>query len=248
MDGETKETTELACFNMEEQLEGFRVSPDGNLVAVIIQKTLNIVPFKVEAFKGVTTRFNLLDMQGICFYTQLSFRDILWSNDGNSIAARIVDTELTNSDQIILLSLDIPGCANTGLTRIDKFPGSNFAFTNQETTNKITSYDWNGDRLFLLNDSVRNDGFGDLYLYNSETHQETVINPIDGVCCYRDATWSPDGKYIMFVFQRFDSSEVSLYYIPFADIGTGKIFKSIELPDRFFLQREKPQPVLRAVP
>ena len=75
-----------------------------------------------------------------------------------------------------------------------------------------------------------------------------IINPIDGVCCYRDATWSPDGKYILFVFQRFDSSEVSLYYIQFADIGTGKTFIPIELPERFFLPREKPQPALRAVP
>ena len=245
LDGATKDTSELACFNMSEPLEGVRVSPDGSLVAVIIQKTLNIVPFNVDAFKGVTTRFNLLNMQGICFYTQYSFRDILWANDRKSIAAHIVDTELVNSDQVILLSLDIPNCANTGLTRIDKFPGSNFAFTNKDTTNKITSYDWNGNRLFLLNDNVRNEGFGDLYLYDPETHQETIINPIDGVCCYRDATWSPDGKYIMFIFQRFDSNETSLYYIPFVDIGTGKTFKPIELPDRFFLPREKPDPVLK---
>jgi len=247
MNGATKETTELACFNLSEPLEGFRVSPDGSLVAVIIQKTLNIVPFNVEAFKGVTSRFSLLDMQGICFYTQYSFRDILWSKDRKSIAAHIVDTELVNSDQIILLSLDIPSCANTGLTRIDKFPGLNFVFSNKESTNKITSYDWNGDRLFLLNDNVRNEGFGDLYLYNAETHQETIINPIDGMCCYRDATWSPDGKYIMFIYQPFDSSNTSLYYIPFADIGTGKKFEPIVLPPRFFLPREKPDPVLRPV-
>jgi hypothetical protein len=158
-----------------------------------------------------------------------------------------VDTELVNSDQIILLSLDIPSCANTGLTRIDKFPGLNFAFTNKETTNKITSYDWDGDHLFLLNDNVRNDGYGDLYIYDSDSYQETILNPIDGVCCYRDATWSPDGKYIMFIFQRFDSSEVSLYYIPFADIGIGKIFTPIALPERFFLPREKPVPVLRPI-
>jgi len=245
LDGETKETTELACFNFDEQLEGFRVSPDGRLVAVSIQKTLNIVPFNEDAFKGVTTRFNLLDMQGICLYTQYSFHDILWSDDEKSIAAHIIDTELTNSDQIILLSLDIPSCANTGLTRIDKFPGLNFTFANTETTNKITNYDWNGDHLFLLNDNVRNDGFGDLYIYNNEVFQETIINPIDGMCCYRDATWSPDGKYIMFVFQRFDSSNIELYYIPFADIGTGKKFEPIPLPERFFLPREKPQPVLR---
>jgi len=246
VDGASLEAREIACFNMEEPLEGFRVSPDGNLVAVSIQKTLNIVPFDVESFKGVTTRFNLLAMKNSCFYNQFSFRDVLWSDDGKRLAAHVIDTELTNSDQIFLLSVDIPNCANTGPTRIDKFPGLNFGFTNKDTTNKITSFDWDGDHLFLLNDNVRNDGFGDLYVYDSNTHQEIILNPIDGACCYRDATWSPDGKYILFVFQPFDSGEISIYYIPFAEIGTGKPFIPIQFPERFFLPREKPGPVLRS--
>jgi Tol biopolymer transport system component len=247
LDATTKETQQLACFDLNETLEGFRVSPDGKLVAISIQKTLNIVPFDLDALRAVTTRFNLLTIKGICFYTQYSFRDVLWSDDGKYLAARVVDTELTNSDQIFLLNVDLPNCANTGPTRVDKFPGLNFGFSNPETTNKITSYDWDGDHLFLLNDSVRNDGFGDLYLYDSATQQETIINPINGVCCYRDASWSPDGKYILFAFQRFDSSEVSIYYMPFAGLGSATIFKPIELPDRFLLPREKPQPVLHPI-
>jgi len=248
INGATKANQQIACFNLDETLEGFRVSPDENLVAVSIEKTLNIVPFDLDLFKGVTSRFHLLAMRGICFYTQYSFRDVLWSDDGKILAARVVDTELTNADQIFLLFMDLQNCANTGPTRVDKFPGLNFRFSNPETTNKITSYDWDGDHLFLLNDSVRNDGFGDLYLYDSKIQQETILNPIDGVCCYRDATWSADGKYILFVFQRFDKSDVSIYYIPFADIGSGKAFTPIELPDEFFsTPREKPQPVLKPV-
>ena len=159
-----------------------------------------------------------------------------------------MDTELTNSDQISLLFLDIPNCANTGPTRVDKFPGLHFVFSNRESTKKVTSYNWDGDHLFLLNDSVRNDGFGDLYLYDSQAQQETLLNPLNGDCCYRDAVWSPDRKYILFVFQRFDSSDVGLYYIPYADLKSGKTFTPIELPTGFFpTSREKPQPVLRPV-
>jgi serine/threonine protein kinase len=246
LDGNTKENKQIACFNLGEELEGFRVSPDGKLVAISLQKTLNIVPFDLEALSKVDTRFSLASMKSFCFYNQFSFRDVLWSNDGKYIAARIVDTELTNSDQISLLFVDILNCANTGLTRVDKFPGLHFTFSNKESTRKITSYNWDGNHLFLLNDSVRNDGFGDLYLYDSQSQQETLLNPVDGACCYRDAVWSPDGKYILFVFQKFDSSEVGIYYVPYADLQSGKTFAPIELPTGFFsTAREKPQPVLR---
>jgi hypothetical protein len=247
VDGATKATREITCFSMDETLEGFRVSPDGKLVAVSIQRTLNIVPFDLDKFKGATSRFNLLAMKGICFYNQLSFRDVLWSKDQKHLAAHVVDTELVNSDQIFLLFMDLPNCANTGPTRVEKFPGFNFRFSNADTTNKIASFGWDEDHLFLLSDIVRNDAFGDLYLYDSQTQQETILNPIGGACCYRDATWSPDGKYIMFVYQPFNGSDVRLYYIPFAGIGTGKTYTPITLPERFFLPREKPQPVLRPV-
>jgi Tol biopolymer transport system component len=193
------------------------------------------------------TRFNLTASRDNCFYNQFPFREVLWSQDAGQIAARIVDTELVNSDQIFLLSVEIPNCANLGLTRIDKFPGLNFGFSNRESTKKITSFDWNGDSLFLLNDSVRNDGFGDLYLYDTENRQETIINPIDEACCYRDARWSPDGTYIFFVFQRYDSSEAVFYYVPFADVGAGKPLRPINIPAGFLSPREKPQPALRPV-
>jgi len=246
LDANTKAIHEIACFNLDELLEGFRVSQDGELVAVSIYKTLNIVPFNIEAFRGATSRFNLLAMETSCFYNQYAFRDVLWSDDGRQLAAHVLDTELISTDQIFLLNVDISNCRNIGPTRVDKFPGLNFGFSNEDTTKKITSYDWDGDHLFLLNDTVRNDGFGDLYVYDSDTKQEQIINPIDGVCCYRDATWSPDGKYIMFVFQRFDSRDISLYYIPYADIASGRKFTPILLPVGFFsAPRERPQPVLR---
>ncbi len=245
--GDTKRVEQLVCFNVNETLEGFRVSPDGGHVAISVQRTLNIFPFDLEALKEMDTRFNLTARRDNCFYSSFPFREILWSSDVKRLAARIVDTELINSDQVILLSVDVANCANIGLTRIDKFPGLNFAFTNKESTKRITSFDWNGANLFLLNDDVRNDGFGDLYLYDSETYQEEIINPVDGVCCYRDARFSPDGKFILFAFQRYDGSQVTLYYVPLADIETGKPLIPIELPAGFFSQRDNPQPVLRPV-
>lgn len=245
--GDTKQVEQLVCFNDNETLEGFRVSPDGAHIAISIQRTLNIFPFDLEALKVMDTRFNLYARKDNCFYASYPFREALWSSDAKRLAVRIVDTELINSDQIVLFSVDVENCAHIGLTRIDKFPGINFGFTNNESTKRITSFDWNGANLFLLNDSVRNEGFGDLYLYDSDTLQETILNPINGDCCYRDARFSPDGKYILFAFQRFDSSEVMLYYVSLADIQAGKALTPIELPSRFFAPRNSIQPALRPV-
>jgi hypothetical protein len=248
VDGDTKENEQIVCFNSAEALEGFRVSPDGSLVAISIQRTLNIIAFDIPALNQMDTRFNFIGSSRYCFYSQFPFRDVLWGWNQDRVAARVVDTELINSDQIFLLSVDLPNCGNVGPTRIDKFPGVNFGFTHPDSSRKITSFDWDGDRRFLLNDSVRNDGFGDLYLYDSETLQERIINPIDGLCCYRDARWSPDGKYILFLFQRYDSSDVTLYYVPFADVEAGRPLAPLELPPGFLSPRDKPQPALRPIP
>jgi len=242
MNPETKETGQILCFGLNEPLEGFRVSPDGKLVAISVQRTLYILPFDLDQLKKVTTRFNLLAFKGNCLYNQYAFRDVIWSKTGTHIAALIVDTELASTDQILLLDVNIPDCKTTGPVLLDKLPGKHFDFGSA----RIQGYDWDGDHLFLLNDYVRNDGFGDLYLYNSDTQEGTMINPIDGTCCYRDARFSPDGKYILFLYQNRFGTEIKLYYVPFRDLENGQPLNPIQLPSLLLrYQREKPQPALR---
>ena len=247
MDVDTRQPQEIMCFVSNEMLEDFHVSPDGKLVAISVQRTLNILPFDLAALKKVDTRFSLLALEENCFYNQFAFREVLWSKNGTQLAAHVVDTELVSSDQIFQLSVDIPNCATVGPVRVAKIPGTRIDFAS-ESTKRITSYDWDGDHLFLLNDSIRNDGFGDLYLYDSQTRQGQKINPVNGVCCYRDARWSPDKRYIFFVFQRFGTSEIEFYYIPYADLGKSEAWIPIQDMDILFsTPREKPQPALRPI-
>ncbi|MBN2115722.1 MAG: serine/threonine-protein kinase [Anaerolineales bacterium] len=248
LDAATLRTQQVMCFVSNEVLEGFKVSPDGKLVAISIQRTLNILPFDLEALKDVDTRFSLLALEENCFYNQYAFREVLWSKKGTQLAAHVVDTQLVSSDQIFLLNVDIPKCATVGPVRVAKIPGTRIEFS-RESNKRITSYDWDGDHLFLLNDAIRNDGFGDLYLYDSQARQAEKINPIDGVCCYRDARWSPDGTYIFFVFQRYGTNEIEFYYIPYADVGKSETWAPIPGVDILFSTgREKPQPALRPIP
>jgi serine/threonine-protein kinase len=250
LDAETKQTSTVLCFNINEELEGFSVSPDGKFVAISIQRTLNILPFDLEALKNITSRFEFSKVGKYCFYNQFPFREVLWGKEPGVLrfAAHVIDTRLVNSDQIFLLNADLANCANVALSRLDTIPGVRIAFE-KDSTKRLGSFDWNGKTLFLLNDSIRNDGFGNLYLYNSETREATKLNPINGECCYRDARFSPDGQYVIFVYQKFDRSDIALYYIPFASLTSGGSFTPIPLPTRFFsTAREKPQPVLRPAP
>jgi serine/threonine-protein kinase len=248
MDINTKQTQQIMCFNSNETLDGFRVSPDGKLVAISIQRTLNILPFNLDALRQVESRFSLLALEDNCFYNQYAFREVLWSKDGTQLAAHVVDTELVSSDQVFQISVNIPNCDTVGPVRIAKIPGTRIDFAG-ESSKRITSYDWDGNHLFLLNDSIRNDGFGDLYLYDSQTRAGEKINPIGGECCYRDARWSPDRSYIFFVFQRIGTTEIEFYYIPYADLGKSDAFVPIQNMDILFsTAREKPQPALRPIP
>jgi len=245
LDAETKQVRQLSCFESNEQLEGFSISPDGTYVAISVQRTLNISPFDADALSRVTTRFNLLDNKDNCFYNQYPFLETFLSADNTRLVAHVIDTRLANSDQLFLLNVDIQNCDNVALSRIDTIPGGRIEF-DKDSTRRIGSFDWNGKNLFLLNDAIRNDGFGDLYLYDSDTKEATRINPINGQCCYRDARWSPDGDYILFAYQRFDRSAIELYYVPFADLQSGGPFTPIDLPNGFFgTSRDKPRPVLR---
>ena len=247
LDMDTRQPQKLMCFVANELLEDFEVSRDGKLVAISVQRTLNILPFDPEALKDIDSRFSLLARKDNCFYNQYAFREILWSKSGTQIAAHVVDTELVSSDQVFLLNINIPFCDTVGPVRIAKIPGTRITF-DSGSTKRITSYDWDGDHLFLLNDNIRNDGFGNLYVYDSESRDGAKINPIHGECCYRDARWSPDKSHIFFVFQREGTTQIQFYYVPYAELGNGQIGTPIPSVDNLFsTAREKPQPVLRPV-
>jgi hypothetical protein len=48
MDVGTRQPQRIMCFVSNEVLEDFRVSPDGKLVAISVQRTLNILPFDLS--------------------------------------------------------------------------------------------------------------------------------------------------------------------------------------------------------
>ena len=245
---ETNENTQVTCLDGE-FFEGFRVSPDGKQVAVTIERRVIIVPFDRDALEKAKNPFDLQGMENACLdYAEVSAKHALWSADGKRIAVlyqNVRGERLADTVRVI----NVSRCQAADPLILDEFPAKRFTPDGYEKYPVLPSYDWDGDKLFIFNTFKRNLGYGDLYLYDMSTHSFKKLNPVDKVCCYRDARFSPDGKYILLVFQdeRLGAeSETKLYYIPIDQVESGGDFIPINLPPLFFPDlREEIMPVLR---
>jgi serine/threonine-protein kinase len=246
----------LTSFPSAASLDAFRVSHDGKQVIIAMSNEVFVVPFDFETMKTVKTRGNLFGMKGACILptgktrAALQVQEARWSVDDKLVAwlFKGVDTGNSSLQSEQVDVLNIQACDPTKIDLLDNFPGTRFnptGFQNRE----MPDFDWDGADLFLFNTSRRNNGWGELYMYNWKTHKANLINPIGGRCCYRDARWSPDGTYIVFAFQDIGlgaEAPTLLYYIASGSLGTGANFQPLPLASDFFRNvREAPQAALR---
>lgn len=232
------DSEEITCFN-DKHFDGFRVSPDGQMVAISIERRLLVLPFDLQVISNVTSAFELQSSKDLCLdYAAVAVKGAQWSSDGQELT--VLYQSLVNQrigDTIRVLDVDIQRCQAVDPLIKDEFPAKHFLPEGYERFPIVPSYDWDGDQRFLFNSFKRNDAYGELYLYDMSTTIERKINPVDGVCCYGSAMFSPDGTHILFVFQdvrRGADSVTQLYYIPIDQLDTGTTFTPIQLPIQFF--------------
>jgi serine/threonine-protein kinase len=227
----------IACF-AGEQFEGFRISPDGSHVAISIERRLIVLPFDVDLLSTTQSAFDLQNSEKACIdYTDVAVKGAQWSSDGGRLAI-LYQGAVGNlnrlGDTVRILKVDLVRCGAVDPLVLDEFPGRHFTPEGYESYPTLPSYHWDGDDRFLFNTFIRNRGYGELYLYDVSTERETHLNPMNGACCYRGATFSPDGAYILFVFQDIGQGpegRSELYYIPLD--GDGEI-TPFRLPLSFF--------------
>jgi hypothetical protein len=178
-------------------------------------------------------------LESLCLdYSDVAVKGSLWSADGKRLAIRyqsVVSGRI--GDTIRVIEGNWERCQEVAVLAWDEFPADHFVPDGYAKYPLIPSYQWDGSQQFVLNTFKRNKNYGDLYIYDMSTEAASKINPIGGACCYGSAAFSPDGTYILLVFQDValgSRSENKLYYVPLDQIGSGTKFNPIRLPRLFF--------------
>jgi Tol biopolymer transport system component len=244
----------IACFESAEYLENFTFSPDGSQVAISLNRELYVVPYDLERLQSVRFNRDLKEMSECSSLAPVvnfngnpeHIKLWRWSNDGDKmIIIKLANISGTQGDLIQIL--DFSSC-EFAPNRTDEIPANRFSIEGYNNNPRIEDFGFDGASLISLVSFNRNDGYGHLYIYNTISHRvDLKINPINNECCYRDPKFSPDGRYIVLVFQPYEANARSqLYYISYGTIGSGASYQPIQLPEEFFTDpRVKPQPVLR---
>ncbi|HEX9332427.1 MAG TPA: serine/threonine-protein kinase [Anaerolineales bacterium] len=254
----TETVDTLTSFPSAVSVDAFQVSHDGKQVMIAMSNEIFVVPFDFETMRSIKSRGNLFGIENPCILpvgktkSALKVREARWSSDDKLVAWLFKGVDAGNSslqtEQVSVFN--IQACKPEAIDLLDNFPGTRFnppGFQNR----LMPDFDWDGFNQFIFNTSKRNNGWGDLHIYNWETHKPTLsVNPIDKKCCYRDARWSPDGTYLFFAFQNeglASNATTVFYYMSVGDLNTGSHLTPIKLPDDFVFKdpKEAPQPALR---
>jgi serine/threonine protein kinase len=248
-DIETDVVDTLTSFPSASSLDAFQVSHDGSQAMISVNNEIFVIPFDLEQMRGVSKKSDLLALDPCIEPTgktksALQVRETRWAKDDKLVAWIFKGPD--SSDQVSVF--DVSACDPTLIDLRDTFPGTRFTPVGFQSR-RMGDFDWDGMSLFTFNTSRRNNGWGELYAYNWESHKPTLLYPVKNKCCYRDARWSPDGSYLLFTFQDETlaaEAQTLLYYVPFGEIGTGATITPLPLPEGFFrFPKEAPQPALR---
>lgn len=250
---DTLHVDNLACFEQAKHLDSFQFSPDGERVAVSLDGQLYVVPYKQDTFQQVQKAEDLLQIADCPSLAPYKHRQSMitvsrtdWSDDGHRLTIIRKGYDVDHQVEMVQV-IDIDRCVMP-LPRIDEFPATRFTMDGYEKYPIIQDFAWDGKDLFALTSFKRNDGFGDLWIYNTAEHQAFKVNPIQGKCCYRDPVFSPDGEFLAFIFrdvQQVPLPAAIMYYIPYGALETSMVFPEIPFPADFFSElRAKPEPIL----
>lgn len=238
----------LTCFNFVEYFRAFEISPDGKKIALSLDNQLYLLPYDLNKLRSITVRDDLTknaECEDFAPYLRNFVKFPRWSRDSQKLAMVImgVASGIGSADTIQVIPVDV---CTANPRALDNFPPPRFSPTEYVAAPMLPDFGWDGLNLFALATYIRNEGFGNLYVYNMDLKKPGVkINPVNNTCCYRDPIWSPDGTQILFAYQKYPGGDgtIQLYYIPYGTLGTGVSYTPLSLPP--IAIKSLPQPALR---
>lgn len=247
---EEKRAEIINCFTFAQYFKAFEISPDGKQVALSIDNQLYIVPYDLNLLRSVSVREALTKIatcKDYAPYRPFFVKFPRWSRDGKQQASIImgVASGVGAADTVMVISLER---CTPAPDILEKFPPPYFMPVEYKTSPMILNFGWDGYTQFALATFIRNSGFGKLYTYNSTSHKAQGPLELISECCYRDPVFSPDGKYLLFAYQKYPGGDgnIQLYLTQYGTLGAGGSFTPLPLPP--IDPKSQPQPALRKVP
>ena len=194
----TTRSEDILCLEYAISLDAFRISPDGQQIAIVVNQQMFVVPYDLANLQQVDFWDDIQAMttcEGLSPYasstgTAYAVREVHWSNDMQRMALIVPIPEGGIQVEVVRV-IDISRCVNNP-SRVDEFPSTRFEMGTYEFNPDLLHVGYDGRVLFALTTIIRNEGFGDLYLYNMDVFQvQNRVNPIGGRCCYRDSRIQP---------------------------------------------------------
>jgi len=238
----------ITCFNFAEYFKSYEISPNGEQIAISIDNQLYILPNDLNLIRSISVRGDLsksAPCPDFAPYLRNFVKFPRWSSDSNFLAMVImgVASGIGSADTIQVIPVN---ACTPNPKAVDNFPPPRFTPEEYVLAPMIPNFGWDGHDLFALATFIRNEGFGNLFVYNMGLKKPgEKINPVNNTCCYRDPIWSPDGTHLLFAYQKYPGGDntIQLYYLPYGTLGTGVVYERIPVPD--IQPKTIPQPALR---
>jgi len=237
----------FTCFPTVARLDSFRVSPDDQQVAIVLDGELIITTYNPAVLQQVSNLRDLQTHTQICAtFDRDEVLQMRWAKDGQTVSARVrVPSGGRAVEQIEVLRI---GCRH-GITRQHLFPGNRFEMTTFDQVPVIPSLRLGRRQTVCLQPVLAQQRLRRPLPLQPRHPPGLTHQPHRGQCCCRDPHWSPDGRYLLVAFQDMrqgQAARMALHLIPVGSWGTGMTYTPLPLPRELFTNpRVAPAPALR---
>ena len=235
-----KTENKLVCFSYVQKLSGFEISPDGKYAGILADDNLYVGPYNLDSLKKMMVKAALSDFATCNYFSGVRYFHLLGDN------SQVVVVAFAPGEDAVRIHNQ--GCISHNAAKWDEFPAERFRPYKFNDSPTVYEFAWNGLREFAMVTNFSQKSLGYLYLYHNELRSGEQSKPLGSDCCYSSPSFSYNGSYLTFGYinlENINTANMTLYAIPYTDLGTGNQFKPLALPEDMLKgSSARPQPVI----